>query len=153
MSWPYPLEMPWIISRPCPINAEELPALIHTDPGRKQFRRNWARLLWEFGMEYSGPWNFGPNDTDVKPVSQICDYLTKRWGEGARWQLDHEIHPHENTLLKLDCSKARQSLRWQPKLNLERSLELIVEWFKAYQNGDDMQLVTNDQIRRFEAIS
>jgi hypothetical protein len=26
-------------------NAEELPALIHTDPGRKQFRRNRARLI------------------------------------------------------------------------------------------------------------
>jgi len=26
-------------------NTEELPALIHTEPGRKQFRQNWARLI------------------------------------------------------------------------------------------------------------
>ena len=111
-----------------------------------------AEHLWAFGMEFSGPWNFGPNDGDVKPVSRICDYLTRRWGEGASWQLDSEIHPHENTLLKLDCSKARQTLNWYPKLNLEASLELIVEWFKAYQNKADMKLVTIDQIQRFEAI-
>ncbi len=108
-----------------------------------------AEHLWEHGRAYAEAWNFGPNDDDVKPVSWICDYVTEMWGEGAAWQMDGDDHPHENTLLKLDCSKAKARLGWQPKLNLSEALTWIVEWFQAYQNGADMRAVTEAQIRQF----
>ncbi len=108
-----------------------------------------AEHLWEGGRAYTEAWNFGPNDDDVKPVSWICDYITEMWGKGAAWQLDADDHPHENILLKLDCSKARARLDWQPKLSLAEALTWIVEWFQAYQRGADMCVITKTQIRQF----
>ncbi len=108
-----------------------------------------AEHLWEHGRAYAEAWNFGPNDDDVKPVSWICDYITEMWGGGAAWQLDGDDHPHENTLLKLDCSKAKARLGWQPRLNLAEALTWIVEWYQAYQRDADMRAITETQIRQF----
>jgi CDP-glucose 4,6-dehydratase len=97
-------------------------------------------------------WNFGPEDKDAKTVGWIVDYLTKLWGEGASWRLDGAEHPHENTYLKLDCSKAKSLLGWAPKLSLPTALEWITDWFRAYQQHGDMREFTEQQIARFEQM-
>ncbi len=108
-----------------------------------------AERLWEEGNAFAEGWNFGPNDEDVKPVSWICDHITRLWSDEATWELDGGDHPHENTLLKLDCSKAKARLGWHPKLDLATALAWIVEWFQAYQKQEDMRVITEAQIRRF----
>ena len=108
-------------------------------------------------------WNFGPSSEDAKTVSWIVDYVTKAWGEGARWALDAGPHPHEDTYLKLDCSKASSRLGWRPKLDLSTTLEWIVEWYRSYHESADAQMddrietnkmrtLTEEQIARFEAL-
>lgn len=111
-----------------------------------------AQKLYEDGAAYSDGWNFGPNDEDAKPVSWIVDRLTKIWGEGASWVLDGGNHPHEAHYLKLDCSKAKAHLGWYPRWHLEKSLEAIVEWNRAYRGGRDMHEVTLRQIAAFQSI-
>lgn len=111
-----------------------------------------AERLWEEGDAFAEGWNFGPNDEDVKPVSWICDHITQQWSQDAGWRLDEEDQLHENTLLKLDCSKAKARLGWHPKLDLATALAWIVEWFQAYQAQEDMRAVTEAQIRRFAEI-
>ncbi len=111
-----------------------------------------AERLWQNGAAYAEGWNFGPNDEDVKPVSWIVDYLTQRWGEGATWQLDGGDHPHEATYLKLDCSKAKARLGWHPRLSLNTALEWIVEFYRAYDQHQDMAKVVEAQILRYQAF-
>ncbi len=110
-----------------------------------------AKRLWEDGATYSDAWNFGPNDEDTKPVSWIVDHLTKAWGEGARWVLDGREHPHEAHYLKLDCSKAKSCLGWQPRWHLEEALNAIIDWHHAYQAGKDMREITQRQIAMYSA--
>ena len=98
-----------------------------------------AEYLYNDGMSYAEGWNFGPNDTDVKPVSWIVDVLAQHWGNGATWSLDEGVNPHEANYLKLDISKAKQRLNWVPALNLTRSLAMVVEWYRAYDEENDMQ--------------
>jgi len=98
---------------------------------------------------YAEAWNFGPNDADARPVQAIVERLTSQWGEGASWALDGDEHPHEATFLKLDCSKARNRLGWQPRWNLERALDEIVAWYKAAARQEDMRAVTLEQIDQF----
>lgn len=95
---------------------------------------------------YAEGWNFGPRDEDAKPVSWIVERLTKSWGSGISWQKDRGDHPHEAQYLKLDCSKARTKLGWQPHWNLEMALDKIVEWYRAYGSQQDMRAVTLRQI-------
>lgn len=111
-----------------------------------------AERLWHEGPEYGEAWNFGPQEGDAKPVEWIVNRLTNLWGEGVSWQLDESVQPHEDTFLKLDCSKAHRKLGWHPKLRIDDSLEWIVEWFKAYADGQNMAEVTKMQIARYAQL-
>ena len=110
-----------------------------------------AQKLYEEGTGYAEGWNFGPNDEDAKPVQWIVDKLTKSWGEGASWILDDGDHPHEAHYLKLDCSKAKARLDWHPRWHLDETLGKIVEWQRAYRDGQDMREVTLRQISAYNA--
>ncbi len=100
---------------------------------------------------YAEAWNFGPHDSDAKPVQWIVEQLTQLWGDGSSWVLDHNPHPHEASYLKLDCSKAYSELRWKPRWRLETALNAIVDWHIAYKQGDNMRQRTIDQIEMFSA--
>jgi len=109
-----------------------------------------AERLWNEGLKFEGAWNFGPRENDARPVWWIADYLIRKWGKGARWINEQNQVAHEDTLLKLDCSKARTLLKWEPRLELETTLNWIVKWYKAYAEGKDMREETFDQIVRYE---
>lgn len=112
-----------------------------------------AERLYNGGIEYSEAWNFGPDDVNVKPVSWIADCLYHCWGDDLIWQRDSvTTHAHENTYLKLDCSKAHARLDWRPKLDLQTALQWIVDWTKAYQRGVDMRSYTTAQINEFMVL-
>lgn len=108
-----------------------------------------AEKLFNHGPSYAEGWNFGPNDCDARPVDYIADKLVKLWGEDACWQLDGADHPHEAGYLKLDCSKARQRLNWEPRWDLDKTLERIVKWHKAWLNHDDMRQYTINEINDY----
>jgi len=76
--------------------------------------------------------------------------LNDLWGEGAGYEVDLADHPHETSLLKLDCSKAESLLHWSPKLSLATALEWIVEWYRGYQGQKDVRLLTEAQIALYE---
>lgn len=111
-----------------------------------------AEKLYADGPAWAQAWNFGPNDADARPVSWIADQLTAIWGGTAQWRTEsREDQPHEASWLKLDCSKARQSLGWIPRWDLRRSLGAIVEWQQAWIGGGDMTNFTFEQIDQYES--
>ena len=107
-----------------------------------------AQKLYNSPDLYSEGWNFGPNDSDVQPVSWILDNMIEKWGSG-QWQLDQGAHPHEAGYLKLDISKARQRLNWRPIWSLDKALTFIIEWHIQYLNGVNMQDVSLRQIELY----
>ena len=112
-----------------------------------------AERLTEDGHRFASAWNFGPDDADAKPVSWIVEELARSWGDHASWNQDFRAHPQESHSLKLDTSKARTCLDWRPMLSLNRALEWIVEWYKAFQAGGDLRRLTQAQIKRYEELS
>jgi CDP-glucose 4,6-dehydratase len=105
-----------------------------------------AQRLWSDSTEVSEGWNFGPHDQDARPVQWIVEQVVERWGEGASWQTDDTPHPHEAHYLKLDITKARIRLGWEPQWSLGEALERIVEWQQAYAAGSDLREVCLQQI-------
>lgn len=105
-----------------------------------------AQKQVEFGIDFAESWNFGPYDHDVKPVEWIVKQMCNKWGTLASYELQPGDHPHEAGYLKLDCSKARLKLGWQPVWELDEALNRIVEWTKAYENGEDIREVCEIQI-------
>jgi CDP-glucose 4,6-dehydratase len=112
-----------------------------------------AEKLFANGPAYAEGWNFGPHDTDAKPVEWIIERLCQTWGEGASWTLDGQSQPHEATYLKLDCSKARSRLGWHPRWNLGQTIEKIIEWHQAKDHGADMYPLTLAQINTYQTLS
>ncbi len=98
-----------------------------------------AQALWTEGQAMAEGWNFGPADLDAKPVSWIVEKLVQDWGHGATWALDEAPQLHEAGYLKLDCSKARARLHWQPAWSLESALHHIVHWEQSWHAGTDMR--------------
>jgi len=82
-------------------------------------------------------------------VQWIVDRLCDCWGQGAYSKPQPGDHPHEASFLKLDVSKARQRLGWQPRWSLESALANIVEWHQAWRGGANMRMVCLKQINEY----
>lgn len=109
-----------------------------------------AERLWQEGQAFAEAWNFGPLAEDARPVSWIVEQLSAGWGEGAGWDHDRTVQPHEAGTLKLDSSKARARLGWRPKLALAGALDWVAAWYKAHGQGQDMRRVTELQIAEYQ---
>jgi CDP-glucose 4,6-dehydratase len=105
-----------------------------------------AERLTEQGQAFAEAWNFGPDADSEIPVGEIADMLVRGWGEGASWRHETGQHPPEAALLKLDCSKAANRLGWRPRLDIARSVDLTIDWYRAFQRGADMRSVSRAQI-------
>ncbi|WP_246147040.1 CDP-glucose 4,6-dehydratase [Seonamhaeicola marinus] len=108
-----------------------------------------AQELYENGDIFAEGWNFGPKDEGCKPVEWILSRMVNSWGEGASWELDEKSNPHEAGFLKLDCSKAANRLQWQPKWNLEETLELIINWHQNFIKGNDVKRECLKEIKKY----
>ena len=112
-----------------------------------------AQRLWHHGAAFAEGWNLGPCDEDARPVQWIVEQLVEHWGHGARWQLDGGDHPHEANFLKLDISKARARLGWEPRWHLTATLRHIVTWHKAWLAGHDVRALCLSQIAQYSQDS
>jgi CDP-glucose 4,6-dehydratase len=90
-----------------------------------------------------GPWNFGPDVDEAKPVRWVAERL------GVDWEADPGDHPHEAHFLKLDSAKAHEQLGWTPRWGLERALDATAEWYAAHREGRDVRQVLLDQIEAY----
>jgi len=109
-------------------------------------------LLSDDPARYATAFNFGPSDDDAQEVGWIVERMKNFWGGNASWVLDEDPGVHEAGYLKLDASRARAELAWHPRLRLETTLHWLVDWYKAWQAGEDMHRFTLDQIAAYEKL-
>ena len=107
-----------------------------------------AQKLYKNQEDYAAGWNFGPNEKDVKPVDWILDNMIGKWPNSS-WKLDQNSNPHEAGFLKLDITKAKLKLGWQPVWGLNQTLDKIVSWQKAWLNKEDVQAVCLSEIEEY----
>jgi CDP-glucose 4,6-dehydratase len=108
-----------------------------------------AQRLCEAGPAFAEGWNFGPREEDARPVQWIVERLVEGWGRGASWQRDGADNPHEANHLKLDISKARARLGWQPQWTLDHALHSIVHWHRSWREHHDMRALCQQQIAQY----
>jgi CDP-glucose 4,6-dehydratase len=101
---------------------------------------------------HASAYNFGPSGEDAWPVEQIANKLVKVWGVGASWTRDPDPGAHEANYLRLDASRARLELGWQPRLNIETALEWTMAWYSAWNRGENMADFTTRQIAAYEKL-
>jgi CDP-glucose 4,6-dehydratase len=112
-----------------------------------------AQDLYAIGSDISGAYNFGPREQDAQPVQWVVEHITRFWGPEAIWQADTADHPHEAKYLKLDCSKAKAVLGWEPQWALAHSLSEVVAWHKAHIAQKNMRQFSLEQIHHFSKLA
>lgn len=110
-----------------------------------------AQRLWADGAAFAEGWNFGPHDTDTRSVAQLVQTLADVWGDGAAWHAADTPQPHEANYLKIDASKARARLDWQPRLTVEQTLAWTADWYRRQANGASARQLCLEQVQQYQA--
>jgi CDP-glucose 4,6-dehydratase len=81
--------------------------------------------------------NFGPEANVNHTVAQLLEAMAAKW-PGVLWHVPQECEQgaHEATLLKLSYDKALFHLQWKPILQFNETVELTVEWYRKWHQGE-----------------
>lgn len=109
-----------------------------------------ASMMYNEPERYSEAWNFGPSGNNIKTVSELVNEIIRRWGDGSMHSKKQDSTPAETGILRLDISKAREKLMWEPVLSFEESVEMTVIWYRAIVTGKDMKEISLRQIENYE---
>jgi CDP-glucose 4,6-dehydratase len=91
--------------------------------------------LIEDPRRFSGPWNFGPDDSAAQSVEEVARRIVALWGSGSIVREAEAAAPHEAGRLHLNVDKARLQLGWKPKWTFERAVAEAVAWYSAVNQG------------------
>lgn len=98
-------------------------------------------------------WNFGPAADEALPVRALVDRIASLWGRDIEVTSQPGDHPRETATLRLDSTRARVRLGWQPAWDLDEGLRAIVDWYRAFERGADLREVTLAQIAAYQAAA
>lgn len=111
------------------------------------------RLLEDESPSFAEAWNFGPDANGDATVGEVARRIGELWGNASISVSGKEKAPHEARLLRLDVTKALTRLGWRQRWVLDRALQETVNWYKAWQAGEEMRAYTLAQIEAYEAES
>lgn len=95
----------------------------------------------------SGWYNISPDDSGCVTTGELVDMFCKAWGNDLTWENQSEPNaPHEDNFLKLDCSRIKTVLGWNPIWNVQTAIEKTVEWTKVWIEDADVSQVMDRQI-------
>ena len=110
-----------------------------------------ARMFKDGADGLAGPWNFGPDQSDAIPVSELTEHMLRAWGSGSWIDAREPNAVHEAGYLSLDAGKAAKRLGWRPTWRVNEAIDATVAWYKAAGRGADRAALTRDQIASFTA--
>jgi CDP-glucose 4,6-dehydratase len=109
-----------------------------------------AKKLYLQPEVFAQAWNFGPEEGDTKSVRWITEYLLSCGLKNALNPVFLDTNTiHESHYLKLDCSKAKEKLEWNPRWQLEKALQETLKWYQACQLQKNMRNFTLAQIEEY----
>lgn len=110
-----------------------------------------AANLFEVPGKFTGAWNFGPSPEATVPVNILVEKIIKAYGQGS-WQPEIKGgQPAEAHALALDASKAKKKLGWCPILDLDKAVQMAVDWYKFSEANRDMHEFALNQIGEYQA--
>ncbi|MBL6936146.1 MAG: CDP-glucose 4,6-dehydratase [Alphaproteobacteria bacterium] len=97
--------------------------------------------------------NFGPSGKHTVTVEEVVEKLLSLMGASVprRHAPSHDIR--EKSELVLDSALASETLGWESRLDMEKTLEWTAEWYRAWLAGGNPRDVTERQIDHYESLS
>lgn len=91
-----------------------------------------ASKMWYNPTKYCEGWNFGPCSESIATVWNIATKVLENYGSGNLRDLSDSNTLHEAKFLMLDISKAKLLLDWEPRMKVDETVKLTVDWYKKY---------------------
>lgn len=116
----------------------------YLDLGAHLSRRNELH-----GMSF----NFGPRAEQNCTVLELLRDLRTHWAldtVGDGYEVVDNIPFKEAGLLKLNCDRAIQYLKWSPTLTYDQCVEFVGTWYSDFYRGLDMTEITDRQLSAYE---
>jgi CDP-glucose 4,6-dehydratase len=99
---------------------------------------------------FSDAFNFGPLYDESVTVEHLVKKAIHTWKKGDYYIEPQSIKLHEAKLLRLDCSKAVNLLKWTPQWSAEDAIQKTINWYKdVIENKNSPFLVTKNQILEY----
>lgn len=108
-----------------------------------------GQKLLQDGVKYSEGFNFGPNEDSVLTVADVAQRVVNYYAKGEV-VVHKKDNLHEAGLLMLNIEKAKSVLGWTPLYPADEAIQLTVEWYKRFYNGEKMLDFTIKQISDYE---
>jgi CDP-glucose 4,6-dehydratase len=110
-----------------------------------------AERLLDSGSEPPQALNFGPDSGESCSVSELVELLSGGFGGRPGWRRDDAGQDvPETPELRLDASRARETLGWTSVLGLGEAVAWTVEWYARLAGGADARGLSLRQIAAFE---
>jgi CDP-glucose 4,6-dehydratase len=98
-----------------------------------------------------GAWNFGPDATHERNVEWVTNRFIRAWGAPKHITITSGER-HEARALALDSSKARHILRWEPRLDIDTTIEWTAGWYSQYTAGRAARDLCIEDISRYSRL-
>ena len=96
--------------------------------------------------------NFGPSAKVNQSVGGLIVEMAKYW-PGNEWKFEQEVNSSkpESTLLKLNCDKALQILKWNPVLDFHETIRMTGNWYQTFyaHKASTISETTRKQIEEY----
>jgi CDP-glucose 4,6-dehydratase len=110
-----------------------------------------GQKVFEKPQAFHSSYNFGPDVSDCLPVEVMVQKAIKTWQHGTYEILKGYEGPHEAGLLKLDITRAKTDLGWQPVYHASEAMEKTILWYKA-SSGENSRKLIQENIEAFMSI-
>lgn len=104
--------------------------------------------LYNGNRDFVGAWNFAPEDSSFIEVETLVKKAIRIIKKG-NYSVIKDPKKHETAVLKLDSTKAKKHLNWEPVLDIDEALSWTFDWYKKYYENQDIVPVSNKQIELF----
>lgn len=93
--------------------------------------------------------NFSSDKIKNVTVIDFLKKIKKKW-KRVNWRVIKNNKFYESSLLQLDTNKAKTILQWKARLNLNETIEFVVDWYKNFSlNKKNVYEISKKQIIKF----
>ena len=113
-----------------------------------------AILLKKKRKLHGEAFNFGPSQAKNYNVISLVKLMKKYWTQ-ISWRTiqGSKKNFYESNLLKLNCSKAKEKLKWRCILTFPETVSMVTDWYKLYYSGSKkIQEFSLNQIKKYETL-
>ena len=93
--------------------------------------------------------NFSSDKIKDITVENFLKKIHKKWPT-IKWKIKNRNKFYESSLLQLNNTKAKKILNWKAKLNINETIDFVVEWYKNFDTEKQKTfIISRKQIIKF----